>query len=741
MPLKFLIILILISARVYANISHLTCSKNGTNLIYINGVDINNWEHTKFESLATGLSSDLLPRNIDAKDDFFVTVPHNRSEGLLRDIAESFFLFANRGSKTKLSNKVGYSASKKIIKFLVAGLMSDRGKLEYLCNPYIKRDSNGELINKICLTDPVPQDPNAPITEKNICCSIDKIKMEAQKSVAFEDLGKFRTIVVEKLKNDQKVILVTHSAGAMFADRIKDYVKRYYPQYSDYLGTLAIARPFRSNHKENEYFLNSQKDPVLNQINETGINETPAPNLFFKTNCDIEVPFPVDYRNHDFSCYLSEAALSPGVPLLFNTPNPTSRYYIKDYIYRVASDLGNNDVACCNKAAGKIWINNGDVNGGFISKNIEISGKVMIESGAQLCGSGVITASNDPTKHVFQKDVIINGKLDLNSSFSFSGNTQTSENSKLVSEPGVSFLLLNTNVTGEINFKPSASSTVGNYQNIIGGTIAGQNKLMGPVTLSGSNVFKDVDVYTMYRPLTLTNFAMNGMGSLKLTNKRQDAPTTIQNVVLEAPLAVSSSLLDLNGSKILGATSVISPDIVQIPGVEFRGTTSISSGSSITLSGKFKNFSGSCDNYIHLLGSNITDSLQISNCDYLTGYVNSNGPLTLEGTYNISAQLLGGGSLVGSKSQVNNVAAYVTGTTNVSAPSRFDMKGGFGFSQYIVNGNVNYVSSSPCGAQLLVEGPYNGDISATLSGNSTTSYCSGSSQQCTTYGTCGSFTR
>lgn len=409
MSLKFCIYLTFIfySLNTFATLSHLSCSKNGTHIMFINGVNVGNFEHSEFSTEASAFFVSLDKSFVDSKNNLTASIPHNRSEGLLKDTAETFYLYAYRQKNKNIDPEPpSYTAVKEISQVLVAGLMTRKDKLNHLCGKYLKRDENGDLLNDICKNSPGLPKFDQDVSIKDACCAIGEIMIQGQSSVTFEDLGAMRASVLEKLQSNQKVILVTHSAGSMFADRIRDFINQYYPKYKNLIGTLSLARPFRSNHKERSYFLNSNKDPILKKLRSTELRETPIPNLIFSKNCDAVIPFPADYRNHEFSCYLTKTNVTGG-KLLFNTSVPTSNYYIKDFIYRIASEFENNDENCCNKAKGKVWRDDWYCNNGYpdLCQTSFVSAKSTLDikdssmmNDSFICGKYVIQSQSNDTR-------------------------------------------------------------------------------------------------------------------------------------------------------------------------------------------------------------------------------------------------------------------------------------------------------------------------------------------------------
>lgn len=701
MQILISIIFIIYSNTTLAVTSDLTCSKKGLDVFFINGVLIDDKAFKDEFSVQAEAFFDKLDMNrVDLNRSYppETIKKHNHTEGILRDIAESYFLYLARDeSKQKLPLKT-------TLRLLLMSLMNKNAKLDEYCS-----------LNKAL----------------EVCEELKKIIYDKQNSQAAADLGVFKDEAYKSLiERGRKLIFITHSGGNLMADRVRDFIRlQLPPEYYGLTGHVSLARPYFTLH-ENVETIVFEEDGVIESLRIAGQN-TPAGNVSLQEKCDNFRFLP--WFNHGFDCYLGN---NPVQQSLYDIPGLVPSVEIaKAAVYKVASRLANNDENCCNKGNGKVWINDDNTIGGFLSGEVKVeSGKVTILKGAQICGSGTINATNDPTKHVFGEQVVINGKINFNSKFKINGTTKSSTSSILITEEGTDVQMFNVNLNGELYFKKPAVTAPNIDPWIISATVTGKNEIIGPVRITQSNFLKDLKISSSFMPLVIQNLKMNSAGSLNLTNNRNDQSTTLNDITVEAPLNVSSKLIELSGAKFYGSTTASAPENVRLSG-EYRGTSVLSAGNFVSLNGKFKSISGSCDDRIFLQGQ-ISDSLKISDCDFITGGVTSNGPLDMRGSYNLGVSFLGGGTIIGSKSSVNNLTANVSGTTNITAPNGFRMGGGFGGSQYIVIGNVSYTSSATCESGLFVDGPYSGDISASLNSSANTSYCSGALNECNTWGTC-----
>lgn len=694
---------LLLRVEVFAALSDLTCSKNGLDIFFINGVliddkafrkDFTPQADTFFTEIVKQKNRlDLHPSSIES------IIKHNNTEGLLRDIAESYFLYLMRNeSKEKLPLKT-------TLRLLLMSLMNKNAQLDEYCS-----------LNKAL----------------DICKELKKIIYDKQNYQTIADLGLFKDEAYKSLvERKRKLIFVTHSGGNLMADRVRDFIlNELPPEYYPLTGHVSLARPYFTQHKNVETIV-FEEDGVIESLRLAGQN-TPPGNVSLQTRCDNFRFLP--WFNHGFDCYLGNNLVQQN---LYDIPRIVqSVEIVKAAVYKVASNLANNDENCCNKSPkGKVWINDDTSIGGFISEKIKIeSGKVTINKGAQLCGTGSINATSDSSKHIFGEQVIINGQINLNSKFKVLGTTSISSSSVLTTDAGTDVQLNNLTLNGSLRFKKPAENVSQIDPWIIGATVNGTNEITGPVRITQSTFLKDMRISSKNVPLLIQNLKITGAGSLNLTENKNDQYTSISNIIVEAPLVVSGSNVNITGIKNYGSTTVTASESVGLSG-EFRGTSSVTSGTYIGLSGKFNSVSGSCDKHIFLQGQ-LLDSLKFGDCDHINGSLTSNAPIELKGSYNISSELIGGGSVVGSKSPENYLAGIVSGTTNINAPNGFSLSG-WGLTNYIVEGSVSYTSSATCISYLSTLGNYVGDISVSLSSDANTSYCANSySPSCVTWGSC-----
>jgi hypothetical protein len=169
----------------YSKVSHLTCSATGTKLIFINGVNVDDREYfVNFRDQVTFLFSTIDQNNTDSKATIEFSVPHNRSESQLRDLAETFFLFMQRYQKDSRHNSEPLIPDSKLLNLFVSSLLTTKFKFEYACK----------------------NDPDPRI--QDICKEIRKIREEGQKSITFEDLGRIRKIVSDAIAENKKIIFL-----------------------------------------------------------------------------------------------------------------------------------------------------------------------------------------------------------------------------------------------------------------------------------------------------------------------------------------------------------------------------------------------------------------------------------------------------------------------------------------------------------------------------------------------------
>lgn len=429
MPLLSLIFLF-VSFQVYSSRSHLTCSKSGTHIAAINGVNINWKKFRSFKSETIKLMSlDIEKTNVDAgQGQLTVNAYHNASFDLLSDGYETWKLYLRRLDETN----------------------GRHVRIDLIVSLFMWYLNDISIFNKHC-----------DVEDLKVECN-ELLRLMSKKTT--KDLGEITAVVDRQFKANKKIIFLSHSAGALFVDTVRDYIKEKYQNKYQYTSHLALARPFITNH-DNAYELNFDRDEILKTLKFLSPNDVPDFNVSQMFGCtspngsDIAV-------NHDYIfCYLGPVLVDPNdKPILADENFLNARNLVSDSIYRVAGMLENNDEKCCNKQKnGKVWLNGG----GFISKKSSAE-NVFIDSTSSLCGEGVLKNGS------VNVNTVLDGVYNLAGNFNIRETTMTPTSSlisndssqrlrleNLTLDGGLEFLtninLLDVDIKGKVKFKYNGS--------------------------------------------------------------------------------------------------------------------------------------------------------------------------------------------------------------------------------------------------------------------------------------------
>lgn len=314
-----------------AKVSHLSCSKSGSYFVFINGININDTAYELLylptqRNILNALKSDRT--NVDSKGNVDGDVFRNTSEGFLKDLAETYFLWLE---------SQGYS----------------KDIYEKNLAQFVRYFTKGKDFYKKCSEYPQAR----PACEKILELEL------SQPSTTASDLGKIKASVAEKIQEGKKIVFVTHSAGSSYADNVRDYLETYFPDANKVAGLLAVAPSFTSRHP-NYYHFTFKSDQLVNFVRFWGdfIPGVDPP----KGNYDAQIPCPmwdgeknwqIPAGDHDINCYFQDLPVKGSTIILDGSKIWPASKMIVDAIQRVASKLPNNDENCCNKAPGKMWRN------------------------------------------------------------------------------------------------------------------------------------------------------------------------------------------------------------------------------------------------------------------------------------------------------------------------------------------------------------------------------------------------
>lgn len=170
-----LLILAFLSLNANAIKSHLTCSKNGTDIYFINGVDVGDESYKDFVRTVALLEQSSPLHEFDPKAENVKFIPlHNSSQGMKKDVAEAMFQYIENVKKEK--KNVTIVAAKFVFHFL----SSNTQKMKEVCN----RELGQNL--------------------RYICDELLRIKYDKYNSHLFKDLGSFKLRIAESVAANKK---------------------------------------------------------------------------------------------------------------------------------------------------------------------------------------------------------------------------------------------------------------------------------------------------------------------------------------------------------------------------------------------------------------------------------------------------------------------------------------------------------------------------------------------------------
>lgn len=660
-----LIFLISSSASTFAAKSHLTCSKSGTHIIGINGVNINTKKYADFRRNTYLIASELEKKNVDAGAGPVTRLTYyNQSMTLMFDAYESWKAYLKRVEETTGRHMLIDRVVDHFVKYLTQAPNFSKDCLEY---------EEGEECNEL-------------------------IKIMNSKFAS--DLGKIKEGVANQFKLNKKVIFVSHSAGALFVDTARDYIQEHFKEHYPYTSHLALARPFKTNH-DNSYYINFDQDEILKFLKFVAPDDVPDFNVRQSLSCTNPNGEYDPAINHDYiSCYLGNILVFPDdKPIIENENFLNARTLVKDSIYRVAGDLENNDENCCNKMQdGKVWINSNGSPGGFISEKIIISGNIQLDKGGQLCSQGSINATSDASKHYFDKDVKLEGKIYLNSPFKFQ-NVKSALNSELTIDPSASsdLRMTDSNINGKLKLKPKVSTTYPQGHLYFKRVNFYENN-----TISG---LADIVDSTFYG----TNFSTNGYAAItKFTNKKGFNTeisisgiqhSIINDVIVQKNLTLASEKLDVKQSKFNESFQLTSKHL-DLNIVEIGNSVSLIAPDMISIQNtKLSSVNGNCSRDI-TIGGTLPQSVSISSCESAYLWVNTTGSVTINGNAAIGGEFRGDINVnVGSTPDTGlRMGMYlVDGPTTIVAPNGLDFRRG---NETLVHGSMSLTSQCAKRAEM-----------------------------------------
>lgn len=686
--MRFLILFFLICSSIAeAKLSHLTCSANGLHIIFINGVGVDVSQFEDFERQSRVFASELEKSWIDLSsipENVTFDAYHNSSFLKPYDGFEAWKLYME-GETTEDGGFFSQDTITKIFNYKIT--------------------QNAKALSKTCHTY---------LFEKH-CQKLDEILFFKK---TYEDLAKMKFEVDKVLSSGKKILFVSHSAGALFVDNIRDYIKRVWSDKYLQTSHLALARPLETQHI-NQYHLTFEDDQLTERLRFIPLvgGKVPPANLDKTQKC-IDPKDPDDiFSNHSYiNCYLGQLTSqnTADSPILNEPAEMPARSHVKNAIYRVASYLTNNDKNCCDGKNGKVWLN-GVTPGGFVSEKIRITGgEIFVSRMAQLCGFGEIKGSQNSNNYEFHSGTKIEGEVFIDSKF-YIQNLKTLPNSKLsiISGPTKNFSSQNFTLHGELDWKNNLSTSLG-YTSLSNLNLYGKNKVTGDVSFGGGSYY-NVTLESPSALLTVGGSSNKIDTKLKISYLGTVNARFLENDIVGDFELFGSTNLQVTNNQFLGSMTLKSPDI-EIYSSEIRNSSTIQTGKRIIMSkASLGPTQVQCTDTFSSSGN--TTALTLDNCEVVSIGLGSNigGPVSGEGSLYLHGEFANGGTILASSGQSVSIQGTVGGSFNITAPISTGITAG-------VSGDLNVVSNCTNRTKLDMRVSWVGSYSVNFAENGYTEW-------------------
>lgn len=361
-----------------ARSEELKCSKNGTDIIFINGVDTTFDEGAGHEKKLIRLINEEVGKGkIDKDSKVDVGFRYNRSQGAIFDFLEAGAQSLNSQSGGETSIEEAYGEIAKLLFSWPGSLLSD------------------------AIVEQVLADKISTLTE-----------MEQ------EDVDGLKKDIKDTLSTDRKLILVSHSQGNFFITRALEELEGFegetngklfkFNNYKKFIGNLRVSSP---QDKEIAYsaetVLNNQD--FLHNYTLVRIAANPPEPTFSLVKPENTVDFrdEADRKvNHGFSStYLFRITDWDGY-LIQEIPDPVQRSYVRaqhlsldalgkqtlDRLVEVAEGLPSNCAETCTEVSSSITFeayrhaNPDGSEGGLVSVEAFVAPTVTVDPAAVVCG-------------------------------------------------------------------------------------------------------------------------------------------------------------------------------------------------------------------------------------------------------------------------------------------------------------------------------------------------------------------
>lgn len=433
-------------------VSSLSCSKDKTHIIFINGINV---KKEKIRDSSDAIDNLIQPiaGKINNRQQVEVSYEYNTSEGLNRDIIQLI--------EQKLSgNKI--NSSPKMLPLTPQFLFLD--------NEFISAERERYLEYKIDETE---------LQNRNSANDVRRMVINIK---GYLTLGK-------------KVIVVSHSQGNIYANLVYDGLLKEgvsYETLNKYYGNLQVGSVAKEIRAKNSRYITLQNDRAVNSLRLRGAGFI-MPGNYFQLNVDCP-----DGLCHGFNeAYLSEQNSASGKKQGRGGTLRSLKDIFLDSLEEVAWMLANNDENCCDGRDGRFYRKdyNTEATKGFVEKTASIDKKLtlLMDEGTQICGNVVMntlnTNSNEevtlstletiPSKIIGDGPIITAGKLTL-------------EGSELINDnPNDSLSLIGNTYYG-LGFKST--------------------KVQGAHTISGDIIFENSDISSSF--ISGSHTAVNIWGNM-----------------------------------------------------------------------------------------------------------------------------------------------------------------------------------------------------------------------------------
>ena len=355
--MKFIIslfFLITMSLDAVAQEKSLSCSKNGTVLFYINGINVGKTDFDEdldrlFETIVS------LETKFDNQGSVSVTGEHNSSEGFTLDYIQLV--------RQKLEGQKKYSNSD-IVELISLYFHS---RIEFI------RSIGEEIYDEI---------------RRDMF-----LELNSGETISQNDIKVMAIKIRNFLNQNKKVIVVSHSQGNIYANYVYDELLNIgvpAEALNKYYGNLQVGSAARSLKAKNAKVYSLKDDIALNWLSGT----SPRPVLDQKYRVSLHTPsslYCVLNYCHGFASTYQSSSMEVVGPKQGASGEVTRKSVdvFRENLEEVAWMLANNDDNCCDGREGRFYRKDySSPASGFVENTVDIASRanITISESAQLCG-------------------------------------------------------------------------------------------------------------------------------------------------------------------------------------------------------------------------------------------------------------------------------------------------------------------------------------------------------------------